>query len=301
MYVKDWLGDSHVTAMTLAQRGAYIHLLCHAWQNGGKLQDDSEIVRRLCGVDAKEWGGIWPVVRARWERCEDGMLTQNRLIREYERAISVHDARVLAGLKGGRPKNQLVKQTETKRKATGNQMDTHARARQSQSQAQAQSQAQSERSDSPKTTNQNDAPSAPKRPAAARKPAKPPTGRGAQKARAIATIMERVCSSNGIAPERVKAIRALLGAITIPTYRDYPEGPLLAVRAWFREVSKPVPAFNDDNVLAWFTQEVKSQHLSVIAARETKAKEVKLRKREEERNAPMIAQIEAAERERSNG
>jgi len=45
-YPADWRSDVHVQQMTMAQRGIYIELLAMAWQEGGRLPSDTEVIRR---------------------------------------------------------------------------------------------------------------------------------------------------------------------------------------------------------------------------------------------------------------
>jgi len=60
-YPHDYLADRAVACMTLEQRGAYVNLLCHAWDSDdpGVLPDDDELLAGLSGL-----GPRWPDHRA---------------------------------------------------------------------------------------------------------------------------------------------------------------------------------------------------------------------------------------------
>ena len=47
-YPKDWLADPNVRAMTHAERGIYIDLLCSCWTEGS-IPDDPEECARIAG------------------------------------------------------------------------------------------------------------------------------------------------------------------------------------------------------------------------------------------------------------
>lgn len=57
----DWVSGTR--KMPLAARGLYIDLLCESWREGG-LDDDPEILARLCGVGLGEFAPLWD----RWVR-----------------------------------------------------------------------------------------------------------------------------------------------------------------------------------------------------------------------------------------
>ena len=58
-YPKDFLTDSHVVAMTLAERGAYITLLCLCWLDRS-LPVEMGALARLCGVSSAAFTRLWP-------------------------------------------------------------------------------------------------------------------------------------------------------------------------------------------------------------------------------------------------
>ncbi len=63
-YVNDWLSSSTVTCMTLAERGAYVQLLCHCWASGdASLPDDDRKLAALSQMGS-DWKDSAPTIRA---------------------------------------------------------------------------------------------------------------------------------------------------------------------------------------------------------------------------------------------
>jgi len=78
-YPKDWLADEKVKLMLLSERGAYITLLAHCW-NEGSIPDDIGMCSALCDCEFSEMESIWPTVRARFLKSKrNGRLTHKRL------------------------------------------------------------------------------------------------------------------------------------------------------------------------------------------------------------------------------
>ncbi len=62
-YPKDFLSDEDQAVMSCEQAGAYIRLICHAW-NEGSIPDDAVKCARLAGSDPKRFSAhVWPSVR----------------------------------------------------------------------------------------------------------------------------------------------------------------------------------------------------------------------------------------------
>ena len=68
-YVKDWLGDAKVRAMSNEARGVYIDLLCYCWQDGALPADPVQITADNSAHHRNSFGGsgrnsnrvlIWP-------------------------------------------------------------------------------------------------------------------------------------------------------------------------------------------------------------------------------------------------
>lgn len=83
-YPADFVSDPAVMAMTLEARGAYITLLCAAWNQPetGTLPDDDEWLSRTSGANGR-WPAIRDQVRAAF-RQGPGVLVQRRMQQERE-------------------------------------------------------------------------------------------------------------------------------------------------------------------------------------------------------------------------
>lgn len=79
----DWLSSTKVNSMSLAEQGAYLRLLCHAWtaQDGG-VPKDEESLARLSGLGDEGWSkGASRVLRC-FDVEKDGRLFNVRLLQE---------------------------------------------------------------------------------------------------------------------------------------------------------------------------------------------------------------------------
>lgn len=72
-----------VRMMTLAERGAYITLLCHQWDKGSVPGDDLEELRLVLGCTASTARQIWDQLRKKFPRDPKGCFRNVRL--EFER------------------------------------------------------------------------------------------------------------------------------------------------------------------------------------------------------------------------
>lgn len=94
-YPADWLSDPKVKQLSLAEEGAYIHLLCLMWCLGKDctLPDDSDFVAKLLHVPPSRWqrlrstlvAGTEPVIQIN----KEGKLTNARLQVEYYKALGL--------------------------------------------------------------------------------------------------------------------------------------------------------------------------------------------------------------------
>jgi len=94
-YPKDFLSDPNVIAMRMAERGAYITLLCLCWTEQVLPADPDELAR-LCKIPRSLFMGMWPNLSRCFE-IENGILRQPRLEREREKQ---HIYKQLQSLKG---------------------------------------------------------------------------------------------------------------------------------------------------------------------------------------------------------
>jgi len=87
--------------MSLAEVGAYIRLLCHAWDAGG-IPDNPARLARICGCSLEELEEVWPLVSEKWEPGPAGQLVnkpQEECRRQQETA---HKKASEAGRRGAR-------------------------------------------------------------------------------------------------------------------------------------------------------------------------------------------------------
>lgn len=86
LYVKDFL--SSTAGMSCAEVGAYIRLLCSAWDSTPEatIPADSEKVRRIAGADPEEWEQISTAVLEKWGENNrfPGRLMNKRLRETFE-------------------------------------------------------------------------------------------------------------------------------------------------------------------------------------------------------------------------
>ncbi len=101
-YPKDFLTDGHVMPMTLAERGAYITLLCLCWLDGGVPSDMSALARR-CHVSTAAFTKLWPALEPCFVPAYGEMLIQPRIERERKKQETYRSMKAEAGRLGGRP------------------------------------------------------------------------------------------------------------------------------------------------------------------------------------------------------
>ena len=80
-YPSDFMGSGKVQMMSPAERGIYISLLCHSWQEG-PLPDDPDRLARVCGATQAEMEACWPAVRRCFTVADDETLFHPRLEKE---------------------------------------------------------------------------------------------------------------------------------------------------------------------------------------------------------------------------
>jgi uncharacterized protein YdaU (DUF1376 family) len=94
IYIGDYLKDTF--GLTAEEHGAYLLLLMHAWNAGGSLPDDCDVLCRLARVERQRWSDVWAAIGGFFQDA-DGKLTQRRLSKELELATA---RRVLASENG---------------------------------------------------------------------------------------------------------------------------------------------------------------------------------------------------------
>lgn len=86
MYAADWLTSPAVLAMTLEQQGAYMRLLCIAWNAGRdepSVTADPRELGRVLGLPAAKWAKIGPAIVACFEQ-RNGRLFNRKLTEVWE-------------------------------------------------------------------------------------------------------------------------------------------------------------------------------------------------------------------------
>jgi len=101
LYVGDYLADT--LHLTTEQHGAYLLLLMTMWRNGASLPNDPAKLARICRVSPKRWPLIWAEI-AGFFAVEGDTITNPRLTKEHQKAVSISQERKTAGRKGGTAK-----------------------------------------------------------------------------------------------------------------------------------------------------------------------------------------------------
>jgi uncharacterized protein YdaU (DUF1376 family) len=98
LFPRDFLASEAVTLMSLTERGAYITLMCCAW-NEASLPADNAKLARLCGVTEEEFQGVWPALKPCFEK-QGKRLVHPGLEHERREAIRRREKLSAAGKKG---------------------------------------------------------------------------------------------------------------------------------------------------------------------------------------------------------
>lgn len=94
LYISDYLADT--LHLSVAEHGAYMLMLMHAWMNNGSLPASDDRLRRIARMDADEWREAGPELRSYFYEV-DGSLRHHRLDRELDRAKANIEQRSNAG------------------------------------------------------------------------------------------------------------------------------------------------------------------------------------------------------------
>lgn len=114
LYVGDYLADT--LDLTTEQHGAYLLLLMTMWRHGAKLPNDPAKLCRVARVSPKRWPTIWSEI-SRFFDTEGGFITNKRLTKEHQKALSISHERKTAGSLGGKA-NALKRQEAAQATAT---------------------------------------------------------------------------------------------------------------------------------------------------------------------------------------
>ncbi len=117
-FVRDYLGSIDVRLMTLAERGAYVHLLCLNWQEG-RLPKDPKKLARLLDCSLKEFQQVWEGIRHQFKEDAQGRIYNEQVEAIKRQHLERRRKLALAGSKGGR-------KTQAKRKRGSSQVPSRA-------------------------------------------------------------------------------------------------------------------------------------------------------------------------------
>jgi uncharacterized protein YdaU (DUF1376 family) len=95
LYVADYLADTQ--ALTMAENGAYLHLLMYQW-NYGAIPDDERTLARLCRMDVRPFRKIWATISRYFSQKSPGLLFNKRLDKEREKAGDISGKRATSAL-----------------------------------------------------------------------------------------------------------------------------------------------------------------------------------------------------------
>ncbi len=107
-YPKDFMMDGNVMAMTLAERGAYITLICWCWLEG-QVPTEMSALARLCKVSTPAFKRLWPALEPCFEPIAANCMIQPRIERERKKQEAYRVMKAEAGRQGGRPKAEVIK------------------------------------------------------------------------------------------------------------------------------------------------------------------------------------------------
>lgn len=101
LYVGDYLADT--LHLTTEQHGAYLLLLMTMWRQDASLPNDATKLARIARVSPKRWPTIWSEIECFFVVSED-KITNKRLTKEHQKAVSISLERKNAGSLGGKAK-----------------------------------------------------------------------------------------------------------------------------------------------------------------------------------------------------
>jgi uncharacterized protein YdaU (DUF1376 family) len=112
LFAEDWLSSKSVSLMNAAQEGAYIRLLCYAWQDDECGLDDNDEDLRVLSRLGDDFEHLFPRVRDMFEQ-KNGRLFNSRLTEEWEKVLEDRAKKVKAGEASGKARRDKKLQTRT--------------------------------------------------------------------------------------------------------------------------------------------------------------------------------------------
>ena len=108
-FVSDYLSNTDVLLMSLAERGLYTHLLFRQWQDG-RPKFDTRKLSILCACSEAEFNEQWEGIKHKFE-TEDGRIYNRRAEEVKSEYTRIRGMRSAAGNKGGSKTQAKLKQT----------------------------------------------------------------------------------------------------------------------------------------------------------------------------------------------
>jgi uncharacterized protein YdaU (DUF1376 family) len=105
-YPADFMGSPDVQAMDLHEVGAYLYLLCMAWQSDrhGYLPDDDEKLRRWAHMNREQWDQSREILLGKFPIVEEDWRANPRMVREADKQAAFSESqRQKANVRWGRP------------------------------------------------------------------------------------------------------------------------------------------------------------------------------------------------------
>lgn len=111
LYVSDLLGDDKVIVQDLTQFGAYMRLLCLAWQQKppASIPSDDAVIAKMLGVPTSEWAGLKPTVIQCWQ-LRGNRYYNKRLKQVFDEMIDARRKRQTAGQLGGKQRSSNARE-----------------------------------------------------------------------------------------------------------------------------------------------------------------------------------------------
>ena len=108
-YPGDYLGDT--MHLTLEQHGAYVKLMLCMWRTGGWLEDDPKKICQILSITKGRWAKLKPSIE-RFFIYQDGKFSQQRLLKEREKAREKSAKNSSSGKLGAEAKRRKYKETD---------------------------------------------------------------------------------------------------------------------------------------------------------------------------------------------
>ncbi len=128
----DFFSDPLVRWLTPEQKGVYLLLLGHMWENGGWISADDRVIARTIGMDVRRWRGqyaeaIYPMMSTIPDDFLGTVMVQKRLRHEYEKAVDLREKRI-ANLPPSSPKSVQLQRNARPARRRKNRPRPHPRS-----------------------------------------------------------------------------------------------------------------------------------------------------------------------------